>query len=88
MGLRHPFWECPHQNASGGDVMEKESWSGHTTSDDLLCEHDEDVDTALKTGLVIPNEAEEKIEVEAETKEFGDDESAEEPGPNDQEYKP
>jgi len=68
--------------------MEKEPWNGHTTSDDLLCEHDGDVETALKTELVIPYEAEEKAEAEAETKEFGDDELAEEPGPNDQEYKP
>ena len=63
--------------------MGKESWNGHTTSDDLLCEHDEDVDTALKTGLFIPNEAEQKAEVEAETKEFGDDKPAEGPGPDD-----
>ena len=68
--------------------MGKESWNGHATSDDLLCEHDPDVDLALKTGLVMPPSDEEKAEAEAETKEFGDDEPVQEAGPNDEEYKP
>jgi hypothetical protein len=33
-------------------------------------------------------EAEEKAEVEAETKDFGDDDEPQEPVPNDEEYKP
>jgi hypothetical protein len=49
---------------------------GHATSDDLLGEHDEDVDAALKTGLVVPLETPDKTEAEAETQEFDDDEIA------------
>jgi hypothetical protein len=56
--------------------MGKESWDGHTTSDDLLDERDADIDTALKTGLAVPVEKEDKAEVEAETKEFDDNEDA------------
>lgn len=54
------------------------SFDGHARSEDLLDEHDEDVDNALKTGLVIPFEAPDKAEAEAETKEFDDDETADE----------
>jgi len=39
-------------------------------------EHDADSDPALKTGLVMPIETQDKAEAGAETKEFGDDESA------------
>ena len=56
--------------------MGKDSWNGHSTSDDLLCEHDGDIDLALKTGLFLPDETTEKTEAEDQTKEFGDDESA------------
>jgi len=36
----------------------------------------------------MPPSDEEKAEAEAETKEFGDDEPVQEPGPNNEEYKP
>lgn len=56
--------------------MGKESWDGHATSDDLLDEHDSDIDMALKTGLAVPVERQDKAEAEALTKEFDDNETA------------
>jgi len=56
--------------------MGKESWDGHATSEDLLCEHDADIDLALKTSLVMPVETQEKAEAEGLTEGFDDNETA------------
>jgi hypothetical protein len=57
--------------------MNNTARDGHTTSDDLLDEHDEEIDNMLKTSVVLPQETTpDKAEAEAETEEFDDNETA------------